>query len=115
MLRENNVHVPHRVTQLMRKDSLELDDADREAIRAAVAASDAARILVTHGTDTMVVTGRLLAAIPGKTIVMTGAMQPASVRASDAEFNVGLALAVVKRQHAGDRKRVVEGKSVTVR
>ena len=38
MLRENNVHVPHRVTQLMRKDSLELDDADREAIRAAVAA-----------------------------------------------------------------------------
>src|SRR3546814_10807136 len=34
MLRENNVHVPHRVTQLMRKDSLELDDADREAIRA---------------------------------------------------------------------------------
>ena len=34
MLRENNVHVPHRVTQLMRKDSLELDDADREIIRA---------------------------------------------------------------------------------
>src|SRR3546814_3640242 len=40
MLRENNVLVPHRVTQLMRKDSLELDDADREAIRVAVAASD---------------------------------------------------------------------------
>src|SRR3546814_8663057 len=72
-------------TQLMRKDSLELDDADREAIRAAVAASDAPRILVTHGTDTMVVTGRVLAGIAGKTIVLTGAMQPASVRASDAE------------------------------
>src|SRR3546814_5339016 len=71
----------------MRKDSLELDDADREAIRAAVAASDAPRILVTHGTDTMVVTGRVLAGIAGKTIVLTGAMQPASVRASDAEFN----------------------------
>src|SRR3546814_8081438 len=45
MLRENNVLVPHRVTQLMRKDSLELDDADREAIRVAVAASDQASIL----------------------------------------------------------------------
>ena len=96
MLREHNVHVPHRVTQLMRKDSLELDDADRELIRVAVAASEAARILVTHGTDTMPVTGRVLAGIAGKTIVMTGAMQPASVRASDAEFNVGFALAAVQ-------------------
>ena len=86
MLRENNVHVPHRVTQLMRKDSLELDDADREAIRDAVAASDARRILVTHGT---------------KTIVLTGAMQPASVRASDAEFNVGFALAAVQTLPSG--------------
>jgi len=96
LLRENNVLVPHRVTQLMRKDSLELTDGDREAIRAAVAASDAAHVLVTHGTDTMVVTGRLLQSIAGKTIVLTGAMQPASVRASDAEFNVGFALAAVQ-------------------
>lgn len=96
MLRENNVHVPHRVTQLMRKDSLDLDDADRATIRAAVAASEATRILVTHGTDTMAATGRVLAGITGKTIVMTGAMQPASVRASDAEFNVGFALAAVQ-------------------
>src|SRR3546814_13811523 len=83
MLRENNVLVPHRVTQLMRKDSLELDDADREAIRVAVAASDMARILVTPGTDTLVVTGRSLAAIAGKPIVMTGAMHPASVRSEE--------------------------------
>lgn len=96
MLRENNVHVPHSVTQLMRKDSLELDDADRAAIRAAVVGSDASRILVTHGTDTMVQTGRALAGVAGKTIVMTGAMQPASVRRSDAEFNVGFALAAVQ-------------------
>ena len=97
MLRENNVHVAHRVTQLMRKDSLELGDADREAIRAAVAASDASRILVTHGTDTMVVTGRVLAGIAGKT--RTGvpvARISATVRASDAEFNVGFALAAVQ-------------------
>ena len=101
MLRENNVHVPHRVTQLMRKDSLELDDADREAIRDAVAASDARRILVTHGTDTMVVTGRVLAGIAGKTIVLTGALNPARFRGSDAEFNVGTAVGAVQSLPAG--------------
>jgi len=96
ILAENNVHVPHRVTQLMRKDSLELTDEDREAIRDAVAASDARMILVTHGTDTMAQTGETLADVTGKTIVLTGAMQPATLRSSDAEFNVGFALAAVQ-------------------
>lgn len=101
LLKENNVLVPHCVTQLMRKDSLDLDDADRAIIRAAVEASASTQILVTHGTDTMVQTGRLLSQISGKTIVMTGAMQPASVWASDAEFNVGFALAAVQILPAG--------------
>lgn len=96
MLAENNVFIAHRVTQLMRKDSLELDDADRAEIRAAVAESDADKILVTHGTDTMVDTGLVLADIKGKTIVITGAMQPATLRNSDAEFNVGFALAATQ-------------------
>jgi len=96
ILAENNVYVPHRVTQLMRKDSLELTDTDRQAIHDAVAASDADKILVTHGTDTMVQTGQVLADIKGKTIVITGAMQPATLRNSDAEFNVGFALAATQ-------------------
>lgn len=96
ILSENNVFVAHRVTQLMRKDSLELTDADRAAIHDAVAASDADKILVTHGTDTMVQTARVLSDISGKTIVLTGAMQPATLRNSDAEFNVGFALAAVQ-------------------
>ncbi|WP_373492510.1 asparaginase domain-containing protein [Parasphingorhabdus sp.] len=96
MLAENNVFVAHRVTQLMRKDSLEMTEADRVAIHDAVAASDADKILVTHGTDTMVDTARVLSDIDGKTIVLTGAMQPASLRNSDAEFNVGFALAATQ-------------------
>ena len=96
ILSENNVFVPHRVTQLMRKDSLELTDADRAAVHEAVAASDADKILVTHGTDTMVQTARLLSDVSGKTIVLTGAMQPATLRNSDAEFNVGFALAATQ-------------------
>jgi L-asparaginase len=96
ILAENNVYVQHRVTQLMRKDSLELTDADRLDIRAAIVASDADKILLTHGTDTMVQTGLVLTDIPGKTIVITGAMQPATLRISDAEFNVGFALAATQ-------------------
>lgn len=96
MLAENNVHVPHRVTQLMRKDSLDMDDTDRAVIHAAVLGSDAVQILVTHGTDTLLQTAALLSDVPGKTIVLTGAMQPASLRASDAVFNIGFALAAVQ-------------------
>lgn len=96
MLREHNVFAPHRVTPLMRKDSLEITDEDRAIIGQAVAASDANMILVTHGTDTMVETAKLLSSIKDKVIILTGAMQPASLRSSDAEFNVGFALAAVQ-------------------
>src|SRR3546814_19042636 len=75
MSRENNVLVPHRVTQLMRKDSLELDDADREAFRDAVAASDMARILVTHDTGRMVVQGHWLTAVVSTSVQMIGEKQ----------------------------------------
>ncbi|MFM9853859.1 MAG: asparaginase domain-containing protein [Sphingomonadaceae bacterium] len=96
MLAENGMLAPHRVTQLLRKDSLDLTDDDRASIHAAVQASDATQILVTHGTDTMVQTAKLLSTIMGKTIVLTGAMQPAALRTSDAAFNVGFALAAAQ-------------------
>lgn len=96
ILAENGVLAPHRVTQLLRKDSLDLTDDHRTAIKDAVSASDAAQILVTHGTDTMIKTALFLADIADKTIVLTGAMQPASLRNSDAAFNVGFALAAVQ-------------------
>ena len=101
ILAENNVHVPHRVRQLMRKDSLDMTEADRMTIHDAVANSDAGKVLVTHGTDTMVQTAQKLADIAGKTIVLTGAMQPATLRNSDAEFNIGFALAATQTLPAG--------------
>jgi L-asparaginase len=101
ILSDNGVNAPYRVTELLRKDSLDMDDADRQRIFDAVAASEASHILITHGTDTMVLTGRLLSTITGKTIVMTGAMQPWRVRGSDAEFNVGFALAAAQTLPAG--------------
>lgn len=101
ILREANVSFDHEITPLMRKDSLDLTDADRTIIRDAVAASPCQHILVTHGTDTMVQSAEQLQDIPGKTIVFTGAMQPASLRSTDAIFNIGFAVAAAQLQPPG--------------
>jgi L-asparaginase len=96
ILREGGVSFDFEVVPLMRKDSLEITAAEREAIRAAVAVREESRIIVTHGTDTMVDTARVLATISGKTIVLTGALSPARFQASDAVFNIGMAVAAVQ-------------------
>ncbi|MGB1950836.1 MAG: asparaginase domain-containing protein [Marinobacter sp.] len=101
LLTESNIHDGYAISGLLRKDSLEMTDADREAIREAVAAADATQILITHGTDTMAETARALATITDKTIVLLGAMQPARMRRSDAVFNVGFAWAAVQLLPAG--------------
>ncbi len=92
VLREANLSIDYQVTSLLRKDSLELTDEDRETVRQAVLDSTASQIVITHGTDTMITTARVLADIPGKTIVLTGAMQPARFRLTDAVFNIAGAM-----------------------
>lgn len=82
----------YEVESLLRKDSLEMDDNDRQRVRAAVERESNRLILITHGTDTMVETGKALGDIPGKCIILTGAMEPARFKSSDAVFNVGVAL-----------------------
>ena len=84
------------VIGLLRKDSLHINQDDRELLRAAIAAQPARHVLVTHGTDTMVETARILASIVDKTIVLTGALNPARFRGSDAEFNIGTAVGAVQ-------------------
>lgn len=92
VLSEANLSIDYQVTPLMRKDSLELTDQDRELLRKAVEASTTTRIVITHGTDTMTDTARALSGIAGKTIVLTGAMQPARFRFTDAVFNIASAM-----------------------
>ena len=96
ILQELGVAFRFTVIPLLRKDSLHVTADDRELLRATIAAQPAARVLVTHGTDTMVETAKVLASIPGKTIVLTGALNPARFRGSDAEFNVGTAVGAVQ-------------------
>ncbi|HKT32607.1 MAG TPA: asparaginase domain-containing protein [Gammaproteobacteria bacterium] len=96
ILREMNVQLHFEITPLMRKDSLDMNDADRARIRSAVAAAGENRIVITHGTDTMTQTAAALAGIADKTIVLTGALNPARFRGSDAMFNIGGALAAAQ-------------------
>jgi len=84
------------VIALMRKDSLHMDDADRDLIRRAIQNAAHRHVLVTHGTDTMVETARVLADIPNKTIVLTGALNPARFQGSDAVFNIGCAVGAIQ-------------------
>lgn len=91
-----NLSVVLQVTPLLRKDSLEMNDADRELIRLAVEDADLAQIVITHGTDTMIQTARYLLGIAGKTIVLTGSMQPARFRNTDALYNVASAITAVQ-------------------
>lgn len=93
VLRRGRSEVPLTVEVLFLKDSLDLVDADRARIVAAARASDERRIVITHGTDTMVESARALAAADlEKTIVLTGAMIPYAFGSSDGLFNLGSAL-----------------------
>lgn len=79
------------------KDSFYMTDADRQIICKICESEPDEKILITHGTDTMIETAKKIAALKltSKTIVLTGSSRPYSVKNTDAEFNVGFALAAV--------------------
>src|SRR3546814_3419917 len=72
ILEDLGVAFRFQVIPILRKDSLHITAEDRELLRATIAAQPARQVLVTHGTDTMVETAKVLATIAGKTIVLTG-------------------------------------------
>lgn len=90
------LHFAYEIVSLIRKDSLDMTDEDRDLLRQVVEEDADARILITHGTDTIVETAKRLRGIEDKVIVLTGAMEPAGFKTSDAVFNVGCAVAAVQ-------------------
>jgi L-asparaginase len=104
MLRLGRSRVEVSITTLMMIDSLEMTDRDRAQIVQSCRDAAEARILITHGTDTMIETARALAAAlagGGQTIVLTGAMVPYAFGSSDGLFNLGSALSFVQVLPAG--------------
>src|SRR4051794_3864961 len=103
MLRLGRSRVEVSISTLMMIDSLEMTGADRARIVGECVAAVESRIVITHGTDTMVDTAAALARDGGggKTIVLTGAMVPYAFGSSDGLFNLGSALSFVQALPAG--------------
>ena len=83
------------VISLLRKDSLDMTEEDRAIIHQACRCADADKVVITHGTDTMIETARKLSGIKSKVIILTGAMKPEKFSDSDASFNVGAAIGAI--------------------
>ncbi len=101
VLERSEVSIDYSIENLCHKDSLDLTDEDRRRIHAAICNDEHRLFVVTHGTDTMVQTARMLQDIPDKVIVLTGASQPARFRGSNAIFNIGCAVAAVQTLSPG--------------
>lgn len=96
VLQDAHVNFKYSIEALLYKDSLDLTEQDRQLIFDKISSDGHRYILLTHGTDTMIQTAKKLKAIPGKVIVLTGAIEPAMSKSSDAVFNIGCAVAAVQ-------------------
>ena len=101
VLSEGLVEFEYDIVSLMQKDSLEMNDDDRQKLRDYIEKDDASHYVITHGTDTMPETASVLSDLEGRTIVLTGALNPARFKTTDAVFNVGMAVAAVQVAEPG--------------
>lgn len=102
ILEAAKVNVTYTVTEICRKDSIHLTEEDRAKVRKAVAAAKSSLILITHGTDSMSLTAKMLEGVSeDKVIVLTGAMNPFLFKQSDASFNVGCAVGALQSLEPG--------------
>lgn len=102
MLAEGRCKADYELDKILLKDSLEITESDRLLIAQKCQQAEQSRIVITHGTDTMVDTARFLSGqIDDKTIVLTGAMIPYVFNKSDSLFNLGSAFAAVQTLPSG--------------
>ena len=101
ILQDLPLELEYEVESLMRKDSLEMTEQDRQLVADRVQASTADKVLITHGTDTMIETAKQLTVSEDRCVVLTGALAPAKFKTSDAEFNVGMAIGVLSALRGG--------------
>lgn len=102
ILEQGRNRAPVSIQTLMLKDSLDMDESDKQSILDACSQAAEEHVLITHGTDTIVDTAQRLAALQlDKTIVLIGAMVPHTFKHSDATFNVGFALAAAQSKAHG--------------
>jgi len=91
----------YEIIPLMRKDSLDITSNDRQIMLQSCTEADTDKIIITHGTDTMIESAKFLSSIKNKSIVLTGAVKPERFKDSDAEFNLGVAIGAVNELNSG--------------
>jgi L-asparaginase len=89
LLEESNVRFTYTIESICKKDSLEMTDPDRQLVFERVSGCTENKVIITHGTDTIIETAKVLKPILDKTIVLTGAILPAKFYDTDAKFNIG--------------------------
>ncbi len=90
-----------KVISILKKDSLDITDNDRQLIFDTCKDVQNDKIIITHGTDTMVKTAKKLSSIKGKKIILVGASKPERFKDSDAAVNIGVAIGAVNCLKAG--------------
>ena len=98
---KSNPAFEYDIISVLKKDSLDITAEDRQKIYDACTAAATAKIIITHGTDTMIETAKKLSSIKDKTIVITGSIRPERFSNSDASFNVGTAIGALSYAKPG--------------
>jgi L-asparaginase len=101
ILEKLNPSFDYEVLSFCKKDSLEITEDDRQNLIHFCKNQIASKIIITHGTDTMIETGKALSSISNKTIILTGAMRPERFSNSDAAINIGVALGAIQCLNEG--------------
>jgi L-asparaginase len=95
ILQKTNPNFEYEIIPLLKKDSLDITDEDRNKIHQTCQKTNNNKIIITHGTDTIIQTAKKLTDIKNKTIILTGATKPEKFTDSDAQFNVGTAIGAI--------------------
>ncbi|NQT70506.1 MAG: asparaginase [Desulfobacteraceae bacterium] len=101
ILQEAHVNLGFEIAFILHKDSLDMTDDDRQKVYDTIKTDKNRYIVITHGTDTMIETALKLKTIPDKVMVLTGSMEPARFKSSDAAFNIGCAVTAVQISKPG--------------
>lgn len=96
IIKKSRVSFTAEHISLLKKDSIDITDADRQMLCEKISKIRNEYIIITHGTDTMYKTAQKLSGIKNKKIILTGSMLPAAFSASEAMFNLGMAIGAVQ-------------------
>jgi len=101
VLKRAQVNIDYKTFSLFRKDSTEITSEDRLKLKNFIKDTSYDRIVITHGSDTLIETAQFLENLSNKTIVLTAAFLPETFKDSDADFNLGMAVAAVQGLEEG--------------